>query len=316
MDRPLAFQGRPLIGLLFLWLAGRIAIGVSAWLPWLFVVAIDLSFPTLVAIVTAREVFAGRNWRNLRLVSLFVALGLGDLAFHIEAHIFGVAEYGARIGLSAMTLLVAVVGGRLIPSFTRNYLAREKPGRMPASFAAFDGAVMVATALALGASTLFSCERGRGVAAAARRAGHAAIEPVWAGERTFRDPLVFVIARRLGIHAGWTDAARLRRAWPHTDFGGFHAPTAGCFGLMTIAVMSRATLGLAGRRAIAPPWVQVAYAAIVFAAVTRVAAARGDRPFGRAALDRRDILAGWLCPIRSLLLARFHRTVAYRSSTS
>ena len=269
----LPLQGRPLIGLFMFWLAGRIAIAVSVWLPWLLVAAVDLSFPAFVAIVTAREVFAGRNWRNLRLVSLFVALGLGDLAFHVEAHVFGVAEYGARLGVSAMTLLVAVVGGRLIPSFTRNYLARERPGRLPAPFAEFDGAAIVATALALGAWTLFPAS---GVAASLlllAAAANAARLARWAGDRTLRDPLVFVMhAAYAFMPVGLTLLACAALGYVPIS-AGVHALTVGCLGLMTIAVMSRASLGLTGRRAVASPWVQVAYAAIVLAALARVAAA-------------------------------------------
>ena len=269
----LPLQGRPLIGLFFLWLAGRIAIAVSGWLPWLFVGAVDLSFPALVAIVTAREVFAGRNWRNLRLVSLFVALGLGDLAFHIEAHVFGVAEYGARLGVSAMTLLVAVVGGRLIPSFTRNYLARDKQGRLPAPFAAFDCAAIVATALALGAWTLSPASGGAASLLLLAALANAARLTRWAGDRTFRDRLVFVMhAAYAFMPVGLTLLACAALGYAPIS-AGVHALTVGCLGLMTIAVMSRASLGLTGRRAVASLWVQVAYAAIVLAAVARVSAA-------------------------------------------
>ena len=52
----------------------------------------------------------------------------GNIAFHIEAHVRGTAEYGARIGIAAIVLLIVVIGGRIVPSFTRNWLARENPG--------------------------------------------------------------------------------------------------------------------------------------------------------------------------------------------
>ena len=38
-----------------------------------------------------------------------------------------------RIGLASAVLLIAVIGGRIIPSFTRNWLVRRGPGKLPAA---------------------------------------------------------------------------------------------------------------------------------------------------------------------------------------
>ena len=135
--------------LVVVWLAGRVAVTFSAEIGWLPATIIDVSFLVLVVAATAREIIAGSNWRNLRVVGLVTLLLAGNVAFHLEAHFYGNAEYGARIGIAAVVLLLVVIGGRIIPSFTRNWLARENPGRLPAPFARFDVVVILLSAVTL-----------------------------------------------------------------------------------------------------------------------------------------------------------------------
>ena len=139
----------PLLILVAVWLAGRAAVTLSAVIGWLPAATVDVTFLALVVAATTREIVAGKNWRNLRVVCLVALLLAGNVAFHLEAHINGGAEYGVRIGIAATVLLIVVIGGRIIPSFTRNWLAREDPGRLPAPFARFDVAVIGFTAATL-----------------------------------------------------------------------------------------------------------------------------------------------------------------------
>src|ERR1035441_4227515 len=133
----LPLQGMLLLVLVAVWLAGRVVVTFSAEIGWLSAAIIDGSFLILVVAATAREIVAGNNWRNLRVVVMVTLLLAGNIAFHLEAHFNGSAEYGARIGIAAIVLLLAVIGGRIIPSFTRNWLPRENPGRLPVSFGRF-----------------------------------------------------------------------------------------------------------------------------------------------------------------------------------
>src|SRR5664280_2751418 len=145
----LPIQGTPLLTLVVVWLAGRVAVTFSAEIGWLPAAIIDVSFLILVVAATAREIVAGNNWRNLRVVVMVTLLLAGNIAFHLEAHFNGSAEYGARIGIAAIVLLLAVIGGRIIPSFTRNWLARENPGRLPVPSGKFDGAIILFSAAVL-----------------------------------------------------------------------------------------------------------------------------------------------------------------------
>ena len=268
----LPIQGMRLLVLVSVWLAGRVFVTFSAEIGWLPAAIVDVSFLALVVAAAAREIVAGKNWRNLRVVGLVTLLLVGNIAFHIEAHVRGTAEYGVRGGIATIVLLIVVVGGRIVPSFTRNWLARENPGRLPAPFARFDVVTMAVTAVAL---VLWVVQpAGQLVAAALILAGVLNIVRLarWAGDRTCRDRLVLV------LHVGYAfvplgfllaSAAALDII---VSSAGVHAWTVGAAGTMTLAVMTRASLGHTGNALIASPMTQAIYAAVVIASLARVCA--------------------------------------------
>ena len=124
--------------LVALWIAGRACVTFSAETGWLAAMLVDCSFLLLIAAAAAREIIAGRKWNNLSVVALILVLLAGNVAFHLEAHFNGAAEIGIRVGIAVVVLLISLIGGRIIPSFTRNWLVRENPGRLPVPFARFD----------------------------------------------------------------------------------------------------------------------------------------------------------------------------------
>src|SRR5579875_1617216 len=111
----------------------------------------DLSFPAAFLGVVAREIIAGRNWRNLPMLAALSLLLIGNLLVHLEAlGLADTAAVGNRIGLATLWMLISLVGGRIIPSFTRNWLTKMRPGiAPPAPEGRFDRAVLIVTGLAL-----------------------------------------------------------------------------------------------------------------------------------------------------------------------
>ena len=268
----LPLQGMPLFVLVAVWLAGRVAVTFSAEFGWLSAAIVDVSFLILVIAATAREIVAGENWRNLRVVVMVTLLLAGNIAFHLEAHFNGSAEYGARIGIAAIVLLLAVIGGRIIPSFTRNWLARENPGRLPVPFARFDVAVIGLSAATLALWTAQPVGRITAAALAATGALHIVRLARWAGDRTWRDRLVLI------LHVGYAfvPLGFLLAGAAAVDIvvtsAGVHAWTVGAAGTMTLAVMTRASLGHTGNALRASPMTQTIYAAVVLAALARICA--------------------------------------------
>ncbi len=269
----LPVNGWPLAALALLWLAGRVAILVSAAIGGVLAAAIDVSFLLVLAAVAAREIVAGKNWRNLRVLIVLGVLIAGNIVFHAEVLLTGSANYGVRIAIAAVLLLVSLIGGRIVPSFTGNWIKRENPGRMPVPFTRFDGVTMAASALALLAWIAVPAHAVTGALLLLAGVLHCVRLARWAGDRTVADRLVLVLhAAYVFVPVGFllVGASIFTEAVPLT--AGLHAWTAGAFGMMTLAVMTRATLGHTGRPLQASPATQAIYACIFLAAVLRIVA--------------------------------------------
>ncbi|WP_431015643.1 NnrS family protein [Bradyrhizobium pachyrhizi] len=269
----LPIQGGPLVALFGAWLAGRLAATFSGIIGWQFALAIDAAFLLLLAAAAAREIIAGRKWGNLKLVGIVSLLAATNIAFHLEAHLNGVADYSARAGIALVVTLVCVIGGRIVPSFTRNWLSRQKPGRLPVPFGRFDAATVAVSACALVAWAVVPS--GRAVAGALGVAGvlHVIRLARWAGHRTISDRLVLI----LHVAYAFVPAGFLLAALSSLDLvapsAGIHAWTGGAIGSMTIAVMTRASLGHTGQELSASTATQAVYASIIIAALARICAA-------------------------------------------
>lgn len=282
----LPLQGAPLAILVGVWLAGRIAIFFSALIGQIAAGVVDCSFLLLVAAAAAREVVAGRNWRNIPPVLILLIFFAGDVTFHFEDHVGGMGVIGTRLGIGAAILLISVIGGRIIPSFTRNWLARQNPGRLPVPFGRFDIGVMMISAIALFLWVFWPQRSGTaaflllaGLAQAIRLAR-------WAGDRTWRDRLVVI------LHIGYAfvpigfalvaGAVLFPQSFPIS--GGIHAWTVGAIGTMTLAVMTRTSLGHTGQPLSADWLTQAVYAGVILAGAARIAAAFVSE-FGLPLLD-------------------------------
>ena len=138
-----------------------------------------------------REIIVGRNLRNLKVLALVGLLFAGNAVFHSEAILMSGGGYGARIGIGAAILLITVVGGRIVPSFTRNWLARERPGRLPTPpFNRFDDVCVAAGAAAIGSWIAVPHATLTAVLAGAASLLHAMRLGAKAGYRTAGEPLV------------------------------------------------------------------------------------------------------------------------------
>jgi len=273
----LPIVGWPLGALAALWLAGRVAVMVSAGLPPLLVAAVDLAFPAAFALILLREIVAGRNWRNLMVLGILSLFLLGNALFHWEAAQGGYAAqgYGLRLGLGAGIMMIAVIGGRIVPSFTRNWLVRHRSGRLPVPpMQTFDKLSLLALLTALLAWVIAPSHAVSGLALLLAGLIHLVRLARWTGERTFAEPLVTVLhvayaflpLGALALGAEILSPGGLGMA------GAQHLWMAGAIGLMTLAVMTRATLGHTGQALSAGTGTVAIYAAVVLSVLARVAA--------------------------------------------
>ena len=273
----LPVAGWPLAMLATLWVAGRIAIFSSSIIGPGIAALVDLSFLATLGLVILRELIAGKTPHHLRVLAIVGILLAGNITFHFEATMGSGNGYGTRIGIAATVLLIVLIGGRIVPSFTRNWLAKQGPGRLPVPFGRFDAAVIATSALGL-ASWIVAPDR---QVTAALFLAAAVLNTIrlarWAGDRTAAAPIVTIL--HLGfafIPLGFFLMALA--IWsPRTiaASGALHSWTAGAFGVMTLAVMTRASLGHTGRPLEATRSIQFIYFAVFTAAIARLVAAFG-----------------------------------------
>jgi uncharacterized protein involved in response to NO len=267
--------GTPLAVLAALWLLGRLACLVSALVPgWIAVVA-DLAFPVALEAIAARELVAARNRRNYKLLAPVAVLATANLLMHLQA--LGVAVpigIGWRLGITAVIALISVIGGRIVPAFTRNWLTGRGASRLPASGAMADYVVVGPLLFAMVLWTFLPDRKPVGALLLLAAALHAARLARWRGVATVPDPLL------LALHVGylWLVAgvallglSLLTDAIPSP--AAVHALTAGAMGTMILAVMTRATLGHTGHPLRADAATITIFALVSASAVLRIAAA-------------------------------------------
>lgn len=303
----LPVMGAPLAALSGLWLAGRLAMLAANELG-VWAAVIDSAFLVVFAGVIWREVLAARNWRNLAVCALVTVLACANIAFHLGG--LAPEAVGQRAALGAVSMLIALIGGRVTPSFTRNWLTQHAPGPLPAPADRADTAALILTGVA--AVTWMAAPETALASALLIAAGLAALARLarWQGLRTLAEPLVWILHLGyawLGVGLVLTGLTILAPDMaPRT--AGVHALTAGAVGVMTLAMMTRATRGHSGRPRVADGWTLAIYLLVNAAAVVRVSAGFGgshatvllavsgglwSAAFGGFALAYGGMLLGW-----------------------
>jgi len=273
------WTGRPpvagpwLLVLLVLWLCG-LAAPFSGGVTGGALALAGAGFAILLAGLVWREVIAARSQRNYKVAAAVSVFALAALLFAWPQAAPGLHDMAIRLALAALAVLLALVGGRITPTFTRNWLkARGKPGPGPETWLDRAGMAVMTAAAGLWAVWPYSAWTGAilvvaGLAALARLAR-------WNGQAVMAEPLL------LTLHAGyaWTGIALLLLGlhalapdWAPRD-AGLHALGGGAVGVMTLSVMARATLGHTGRALTGGGLITVMLVLIHMSALVRVGSA-------------------------------------------
>lgn len=269
----LPVSGGRLLFLFLLWAAGRVAVAFSANSSAFLTAALDLAFPAWLVFVIARELVAGRNYRNLRVLALVTLFGAANAAYHYEAAVFGTADYSRRAGIAVILLLIMLIGGRIIPSFTRNWLAQQGSESFPVPFGRYDGLTILASAAAF--LTWIAAPESFAAAIALGLAGSLNLVRLarWKGWRTLSECLVAILHVAYAFVPAGMIAVALSIVTPDRipQAGALHLLTAGAIGMMTLAVMTRASLGHTGRKLQADGAILAIYAALAVSVILRFA---------------------------------------------
>jgi len=273
----LPIAGLPLAGLAGLWAAARAAVWFSGTVGLLPAALSDVGFFLLFAFVAGREVLAAKN-RNVPVVGMVLLFALVDAwDYAAAAGWVGDEATPSHAAIAVVVVLILVVGGRIIPSFTRNWMAKRGfSSGLPGQPDRFDLAAIALTALALIGWIVQPDAMWVAGALVAAGAVQAVRLARWRGWRTWRDPLVLV------LHVGyaWIPLGLLLLGASSAGAGvpasaAIHALTAGAIATMILAVMTRASLGHTGRELRANAATTSLYACISLGAVLRVVTGLG-----------------------------------------
>ncbi|MDO8860371.1 NnrS family protein [Haliea sp. E1-2-M8] len=270
-----ATHGRELLVLVLVWLTGRGLMLFGAGLPPALVAAVDLAFLPLAAWFFGSIVLAAGNTRNLFFVPLLLLLMVCNGLMHAGAILnrFELVQYGNLNAIWLVTLVMAIVSGRVLPMFTANgtgtpkveplpWLERVALGCLWLIFALHFLALaprMPSSALAL----LFA------VAALSQLARILRLR-FWV---TLRVPLLWSLhAAALFIPFGLALFAARHAGLPVTQSNAVHALTAGAMGGMILSMMARVSLGHTGRALQPHPLMTLAFVLVICAALLRLAA--------------------------------------------
>jgi uncharacterized protein involved in response to NO len=258
-------SGRPLFALWSLWLLGRVALLLGELLPGWLAVLPDLLFLPCVMLDAGRRIFRAQQWRQLPVLGVLLLLWLMQLSFHI-----GESTQPLRAALVLAMALMSVIGGRITPSFSNNWLRAQGQAQNPPSAPWLDHAVLIVL-VALVPAVFWSID----VAIAPLAVAGAALSLLrlwqWRGWRIAKEPLLWI----LHVSLLWIPVALLLLAgshlfgWPPVAW--LHAGGIGAMASLIYGVMTRVALGHTGRALQLPAGVVVGYLALQLGAIVRVA---------------------------------------------
>jgi uncharacterized protein involved in response to NO len=241
----------------------------SVFSPLLLAI-IDLSFLAFFIGFVSLALAKSGNTKNFVVVGLLCLLWLGLGLLHVGRTGDGeLSVLGGRLGLTAVLLLITLIGGRVVPAFTRNWLRAKGATSLPAEFGPVDRMAIASSLLALLSwsfelpsvlsAFLFVLAAALGLARLVR----------WQGWKTLAEPLVLVMHfAYLWLPIGYLMmGGAMVDLWPQST--ALHALTVGAIGSMTLAIMCRATLGHSGRALVAGPMTIVLFGLITLSALLR-----------------------------------------------
>ena len=267
----LPVSGLPLLALVLVWVAGRAAMLLPDVIGLEVALLVEALFLPVLFVVALREIVAGSNWKNLKIVLVLALLSLANFWFHIAVLTGGSAGAAGRLGVAAWIVLIALVGGRIIPSFTRNWLARHGSPKLPAPFDRFDQLALLALPAALACWVVVPGHWLTGLLCAVAGVLHGVRLWRWRGWRAAAEPIVLILHAAYGFLVLGLLVLAVSSAGLLTEASAVHVLTIGALGGMTLAVMSRAALGHTGRPIAAGPVTVAAYIFLCLAAIVRPA---------------------------------------------
>lgn len=295
-------HGRALVALWLVWLAGRGLMAAGAAAPAWLVHGVDLAFLPLVMLDAGRRIWQARQQRQVVLLAVLGVLWAMELGFHLQP-----AGPYARGALLAAMLLMLVIGGRITPAFSGNWLRlRGGDASRVEVLPWLERLTLGSLALVL-VTQLADAPAALSAAAAALAAATSLVRlGFWRGWLVRAEPLLWILHLALAwipVALALLAASELGYA-PATAW--VHAAGAGAMGALILGVMARVALGHTGRPLTLPAGMTTAFGLVLGAGVARVLTTLEVLPW-RAGLGVAALL--WVAAFL-LFLLRYTRVLA------
>lgn len=257
-----------LAGLTLLWLAGRIVPLLGEWVPGWFVALVDFSFLPLLALGLAFPLFKSKQPTNIPFVFVLLALAVANGLFHLQLLELTVntLQAGIRLAVGVFVLLLAVMGGRVIPFF----IERGLPGVRNHTWPWLEKLAIGSVLLFVLGDLFFPRSHITIAITFAAALVHIVRVGGWYHNRIWSVSLLWV----LFIGYAWVGLGLLLHGLAAmgqiNPMLALHAFTVGSIGVLTLGMMARVAIGHTGRMMKAHPIMGLAFAFVTVAAVVRV----------------------------------------------
>jgi len=255
------------------WIAGRAVVWYAAHLPPVLVAVVDLLFLLTLVARIASDLRRNPKPANLVLLGLLFWLFASNATIHAEWIGFtaDTTQTGLRMGLFGLAAMISIVGGRIVPAFTRNALMREgKTEILPVTRPLVDR-IGIAMSVLMAVTAAFDMPPiATGVLAVAAALANGTRLSGWGWRQVLHSPILWSLHLGYGLLVlGYLTVGLAALTGFPGETSALHLLGIGGVGAMTLAVMTRAALGHAGRELKVSTSIAIAYTAIAFAALIR-----------------------------------------------
>lgn len=259
-------NGRPLAALAMLWIAGRL-LPLIPGLPGILVAATDIMFLPALAMAIQPALWQGKQRINRIFVPILLVMAVANLLVHLGALGFASsAPLGTDMMMHLIVFLLVILGGRVIPFFTKAVVAGYEPRSIP--FIEYAGVITLGSLIVM--ETAAAPSWTIATLAALFALSQLTRVAIWHDRRVWTTPILWVLyAGFLWIVIGY-GLYGLATLGVVPINSAKHALTVGAIGVITLGMMARVSLGHTGFPIHPHRVIEISFVVLNLAAVARV----------------------------------------------
>jgi uncharacterized protein involved in response to NO len=273
------WTGRPtptgalLGGLVTLWLLARVLMLTG---PANVAALIDVLFLPALGIAVAIPIWASRNARNYKILAVLSVLTLANVGYHLASSGSLPLEIG-RVSMTAaldvISILIAIVGGRVVPAFIGNAVEGASPRHIRSVEFVSVGALLVILVAGVVTPWIAVPHNAWLIIFVVAAVGQGVRLLLWQPFRARGNPLLWM----LPVAYAWLPISLASRALELQSMvpsgAAIHALTIGAIASLMMAMMMRSALGHSGRPLVAGLTEVGAFVLLQLSAIVRILAA-------------------------------------------